>query len=312
MFVWDGEGDGKIQFDAESIGEQSLGHIVEQRAILISMMNRLQTHENIEFICPARPTRLINVGTHITLDYDDGKILQTKLLIGADGANSWVREQVGIKVNGWDYQHHAIVSTVETEQPHQKTASQRFMPRGPLAFLPLADPHKCSIVWSTQPEHAKTLLNMNTEDFNDALGEAFEFHLGKIISTSKRFSFPLRMLHAKQYVKPRVALLGDAAHVVHPLAGQGVNLGFADAECLGKILIETFKQGREMGALAPLRRYERARKGHNVSMIATMEAFKRLFGTNNTLLTTIRNWGLNATHRATPIKNQIIRKAMGL
>jgi 2-octaprenylphenol hydroxylase len=200
---------------------------------------------------------------------------------------------------------------VKTQLHHQETAWQRFMPAGPLAFLPLQDGFS-SIVWSTTPDHAESLLSMDDAAFRQTLAEAFDFKLGQILENSARAKFPLRGQHAKHYVKERLVLIGDAAHTIHPLAGQGVNLGFADAATLAEVLIDSVRAKRNIGSLKILRRYERWRKGDNLAMLSVMTGFKSLFGNNNSILKTLRNSGLNITNELTPVKNTIIRHAMGL
>ncbi|WP_455367133.1 FAD-dependent monooxygenase [Kaarinaea lacus] len=200
---------------------------------------------------------------------------------------------------------------MKTQLFHQETAWQRFMPTGPLAFLPLTDGYS-SIVWSTTPEHADELLAMDDDSFKQTLAEGFAHKLGDILETSARAKFPLRGQHAKQYVKERLVLIGDAAHTIHPLAGQGVNLGFADAATLAEVLVDAMKAKQDIGKLKTLRRYERWRKGDNLAMLSAMTGFKTLFGNNNVVLKSIRNTGLNITNQLLPVKNTIIRHAMGL
>ncbi len=199
-----------------------------------------------------------------------------------------------------------------TERPHGDIARQRFLPTGPLAFLPLVEPHLCSIVWSTSPEQARALLASSDEGFRSRLGEAFDGALGRILDSGPRAGFPLARGHAEIYVKPRLALVGDAAHRIHPLAGQGVNLGFLDAAALAEVLKEARQIGEDIGERLVLRRYERWRKGENLAMIMAMDAFKELFGTSLPPVCWARNLGLSLTDAAGPVKRLIMRRAMGL
>jgi 2-octaprenylphenol hydroxylase len=222
-----------------------------------------------------------------------------------------VRDRAGIHARVSDYGQQALVAVVTTERPHAETAWQRFLPTGPLAFLPLFD-GRSSIVWSLRSDEAQRLLELDDEPFRDALGEAFGFRLGEILHCGERALFPLVRQSAAQYVRPRIALVGDAAHVIHPLAGQGVNLGLKDARELADRLLAARAQGRDLGGLSVLRRYERARKGDNLLMMGVMDAFKQLFGSPALPLRWARNAGLNLVDAVPVLKNQIMRSAMGL
>ncbi|WP_455207165.1 UbiH/UbiF/VisC/COQ6 family ubiquinone biosynthesis hydroxylase [Kaarinaea lacus] len=311
MHVWDSTGDGVIHFDSAEIGQDCLGHIIENSVIQLVLRERLKNFDNIHWFQPAAPSQLEINEQQVSLTLDNGNEITARLIVGADGGQSWVRQQAGIAVQSTDYRQNAVVATVKTQLFHQETAWQRFMPTGPLAFLPLTDGYS-SIVWSTTPEHAESLLAMDDDAFKHALAEGFDFQLGKILETSARAKFPLRGQHAKHYVKQHLVLIGDAAHTIHPLAGQGVNLGFADAATLAEVLIDSVKAKRDIGSLKTLRRYERWRKGDNLAMLSAMTGFKTLFGNNNAVLKTLRNNGLNITNSIAPVKNTIIRHAMGL
>ena len=311
MHVWDATGDGSIHFDSADIGQDCLGHIIENSVIQLALYQQLQKRENVHWHQPAQPLELAFNDGDVSLQLDNDTMVNARIIIGADGGQSWIRQQAGIAVQGTDYKQHAVVATVKSERYHQDTAWQRFMPTGPLAFLPLTEGYS-SIVWSTTPEHAASLIAIDDDTFKKALAEAFEFKLGDIIETSPRAGFPLRSQHARQYVQQRLALIGDAAHTIHPLAGQGANLGFADAATLAEVITDATQAGKDIGDYYVLRRYERWRKGENLAMLSAMTGFKSLFGNKNIFLKTIRNTGLNLTDSITPIKNIIIRHAMGL
>ncbi len=310
MQVWDSEGNGEIKFDSADIGEPALGHIIENDVILYALQKRLRSFDNIHFKAPETLTALKKNNDGITLQTESGT-LQATLVVGADGANSWVRQQCHIQLKQRAYEHKAIVATVVTEKPHQLTAWQRFLPTGPLAFLPLQDKHQCSIVWSCTPDKADYLVSLEEDSFKQALAHAFDHRLGNIEQTGRRVSFPLFMRHAKTYTQPNIALIGDAAHTIHPLAGQGVNLGIADAYELSRVIKTALAKQQNYAKHIILRRYERARKGENKLMIAAMSGFKQLFGSELAPVKMLRNMGLNVTNSCSPLKNIIIKQAMG-
>ena len=311
MHVWDATGDGVIHFDSAEIGENCLGHIIENSVTQTALHQACKNRDNITWFQPAIPKQITQEGNKTCLHLENGSQIEAELIVGADGGNSWVRKSAGIEVDSTDYKQTAVVATVKTQLPHKETAWQRFLPSGPLAFLPLTDDYS-SIVWSTTPDQAEQLISMDDGLFCKELASSFDNKLGDVIETSARATFPLRSQHAKQYVQNRLALVGDAAHTIHPLAGQGVNLGFADAASLAETLIDARQKKKDIGSFEVLRRYERWRKGENLTMLTAMTGFKTLFGNENPLIKSIRNLGLNLTDSVTPVKNKIIRHAMGL
>jgi 2-octaprenylphenol hydroxylase len=318
MYVWDAEGTGNINFSALDIQQLALGHIVENRIITQSLQTELAQYSNLKQFKKSQVKRYQALAEHHTLSLADGTELQGKLIIAADGANSFIRQEAAFEVKAWSYQHQALVTTVRTEKSHNFTASQCFLASGPLAFLPLldADSEKnaqfySSIVWSCEPDKASLLMAMDQASFHKALQAAFENRLGHISESSKRITFPLWQRHATSYVKPGLALIGDAAHTIHPLAGQGVNLGLADAECLYKVISEAWEKAEDFSSEQILSRYQRQRKGHNLSMMALMEVFKRGFASDDLGLRWLRNVGLDIVDKASPIKHQLMKKAMG-
>ena len=311
MHVWDASGDGVIHFDSADIGEACLGHIIENNVIVSALYERLRAFENIEVITNNHVTSINNAAENASLALKDGSLIKTRLVIAADGGRSAIRQQAGISVRGWDYDHSALVTYVKTEHAHQDTAWQRFLPTGPLAFLPLPQGYS-SIVWSTQPEHAMRLCNMPEQEFSSELESAFDSTLGKIESVGPRATFPLRFFVANEFIQSRLALIGDAAHTVHPLAGQGVNLGLADVATLAEVLHDAIQNKKDIGQVSVLRRYERWRKADSLPLLVSMDSFKRLFGSDIPAVRWLRNLGLTLTHRITPLKNTIVRTAMGL
>ncbi len=311
MQVWDAGSDGEVHFDSAELGEPDLGHIIESRVIEHALLDVVENLETVTRLCPASLQGFEENEGRQRIELEDGTSLTAQLLVGADGKQSRVRDLAGIHVQVSDYGQQALVAVVQTEKPHQETAWQRFLPSGPLAFLPLHD-GRCSIVWSATSDKARDLLALDDNSFCHALGEAFEYRLGKVTGVDKRVLFPLQGQSAKAYVQPGMALVGDAAHVVHPLAGQGVNLGLKDVQALAETLHLAREQGRNPGAFSVLRRYERARRGDNQLTLATMSGFKQLFGSTQAPVRYARGLGMKLFDRVTPIKTQIIRSAMGL
>jgi len=312
MNVWDASGNGQIFFDSVEVGQADLGHIVENRVIQKALQLKLAEFDNIDLLMPLQLQALqIEDGKGVKLVSSDGQQLSADLIVAADGANSWVRKQTGISLHTWAYKQTAIVCNVHTSESHQNACWQQFMPDGPLAFLPLAD-GQSSIVWSTTEEKSQALLTMDEQCFNQELQITFGSSLGRIQLSSKRGAFPLRLRHAKHYVEQHLALIGDAAHTVHPLAGQGVNLGLLDAVVLAEEVLKGVEKHRSPGALSVLRPYERRRKTDNMAMLAAMDGFKRLFSNNITPLKQLRNFALNSVDKLSPLKNTMIKRAMGL
>jgi 2-octaprenylphenol hydroxylase len=311
MHVWDSQGSGEIHFDAADLGEADLGYIIENRVVVAALHERLASCANVDLYCPARIELLRAADAGVAATLEDGSVLQARLLVGADGANSTIRAWAGIGSNGWSYRQTAIVATVATTHAHDASAWQVFLPTGPLAFLPLSD-CLCSIVWSCDTPRADELLRLDDVTFLAELHAAFGDHLGDLVSVSQRAAYPLSLAHSAAYVRDGIVLVGDAAHRVHPLAGQGVNLGLMDAATLAEEVLAAASARRDLGALAVLRRYERRRKGDTLAMLAVTDAFKRGFGTRLAPVVQLRNLGMSVMDRLAPMKRLIVRRAVGL
>ena len=316
MRVWDGMGNGTIDFDADALHEPCLGHIVENRVTLAALYQVMRSFDNIDFLAGANIDSLGKPDSQgrRQLRLNNGERFMTDLVVAADGAHSKTRQLLDMGAVEWDYGHHAIVTTVTTEQSHQNCCWQRFTEDGPLAFLPLAndDTQTASIVWSTSPDHARELMALDNEAFCSALAKAFDQRLGTVTSTDKRYVVPLRQRHAKSYIEKGVALAGDAAHTIHPLAGQGVNLGFLDAAALAEVIIDAYSQKQALGSDTVLHRYQRMRRADNIKTAAAMEAFRRLFVKLPIPLRIMRSQGMNLFNRLTPVKLHMVLMAMGL
>ena len=314
MQVWDGSGTGSVHFSAASVHAEVLGHIVENRVVQDALLERLHDSQ-IGLLGNARLEQLRRSGDGWLLTLADGRELRAPLLVAADGANSAVRRLAGCATREWNYLHHAIVTSVRCERPHRLTAWQRFTDDGPLAFLPLnrqGDEHWCSIVWSTVPAEAERLMALDDEAFRHELGKAFEWRLGPVTAVDPRVCIPLRQRHAKRYVESGLALIGDAAHSIHPLAGQGVNLGFLDAAVLAEVLQHALQRGEQPNDVRVLSRYERRRMPHNLAMMAAMEGFERLFQADPLPIRLLRNSGLNWVDELPDAKALFVRRALGL
>ena len=311
MEVWDASGDGRVHFDSADLGEPDLGHIIENRVILKALHRRLAQLETVSLLCPAQMQALTFADDEARVELADGRQLRGRLMVGADGGRSWVRRQAGIGIHGWEYDQSALVTWVKTEKPHRETAWQRFQPDGPLAFLPLDDAHHSSIVWSTSHAHADALKAMEETAFAEELAGSFAHRLGAIEQVGPRAVFPLRYFETLHYVQPRLALVGDAAHMMHPLAGQGVNLGMADAASLAEVLLQARERRQDIGSQPVLRRYERWRRADNRLMLFSMDAFKLIFSSRSQALRWLRNTGLNLTDRLPPLKQAFMWRALG-
>jgi 2-polyprenylphenol 6-hydroxylase len=314
MEVWDGEGTANIQFSAAEVRANYLGHIVESSVILTGLREQLCQHPRVTLIQPATVVGLVK-GEQIEILLDNHERLSAALLVAADGAHSSVRELAQFELREWDYGHKAIITTAQTELPHQATARQRFMRTGPLAFLPLPSingKHFCSIVWSAELELADQLLALNDAEFCARLGAAFEHKLGKILHTAERFSILLRQRHAKTYIQPNIVLVGDAAHNIHPLAGQGVNLGMLDVAALTQEITRALERRLPLNDYSILRRYQRERLSDNLVMMSAMEALKRLFESRSLMVTLLRNVGMRKLNVLFELKKVIIKMATGL
>ena len=311
LHVWDKDSFGDIHFSCDEMGSDTLGVIVENQALVNALAQAVEAQSNVQLVTAGIDRVLAGPNqTMLMLDNDD--VLSCRLLVGADGANSFVRKQAGLPITFKDYEHTAIVANVKTDEPHNNVARQAFTPTGPLALLPMAEPNVCSIVWSQTPEQASSLMALDDDAFCHALTAASNSVLGTISLETERAAFPLTMRYARQWAKDGVVLVGDAAHTIHPLAGQGANLGMQDALALAESLSSLSAADKDIGLSKHLRSYERSRKTEATKMIAAMDGFKFLFDGNDPLKKLVRGIGLSATDKLTTIKNAFVSHAMGL
>jgi len=316
MRIWDKHGYGKLSFNAKEVDQQDLGWIIENKVIRNSLWQKAQSDEGISFFTEQGLTNLAMGENEVFASFATGAPILAKLVIGADGAHSWVRDQMNMPIAFQDYDHHAIVGTVECEQGHDNTAWQVFLPEGPLAFLPLYNAKLSSIVWSTTPDEAQRLKTLSAGDFSKEITAASDGKLGNVKLVSELSSFPLTMRLAHDFIKDKVILVGDAAHTIHPLAGQGVNLGLLDAAACAQTLIEQTLKGESLTSEIALNNYSRWRKSEATEMIAAMAAIKKLFSEQPFNLPAspiklLRGIGMSILDNVAPAKKIMIKQALG-
>lgn len=312
MHVWDENGLGEINFDSSAICQPTMGYIISHQLIVDALQEKLLDLENVRCIWSVSPAFIKDESDAMVLETEDGLQFRSKLVVAADGNHSKLRSLANINYHKTDYKQSALACIVTTQYPHGEVARQRFLKRGPLAFLPMVDPNQSAIVWSSSPDHIERLQACDKPDFHFELAEAFANELGEIKESTDRLKFPLSRAQAEQYVKPRIALIGDSAHTVHPLAGLGANLGLLDAAALAETVVESSERGRDPGRLQVLRRYERWRKGENHSMMYLLDGFKHLFENQTQSVQWLRNFGLDIVDSLPIAKHAIMKRAMGL
>lgn len=303
-----GDTGAELQFSAYQMGVAALACILENRALHIALWKILSQQENLTILQPAR-CKALQVGKDAaTLTLEDGRSVTASLIVGSDGRDSWVRHQAGLSAAPLDYQHHGVIANFNCTIPHRGIAHQWFQQDGILALLPLPG-NQLSMVWSVKPERAAELRALSNEELCAQVAAASKHTLGELSVITPAASFPLRYLTLEHISAPRVALIGDAAHNMHPLAGQGVNTGFRDAKQLAELLLDRDAQ-HDVGDTQLMRRYDRKRREDILSMQSTTYGLKHLFNNENALLRTARNSGLSLVNQLTPLKKALMRHAL--
>tara|TARA_Y100001960_G_scaffold193866_1_gene202960 strand:- start:3071 stop:4240 length:1170 start_codon:yes stop_codon:yes gene_type:complete len=309
MEIFGDDNSAHLDFSAYDVGRTELAFIVENRQLQAAAWNELKKQDtNIELFCPIQCTSIEWNETQANIHLSDGKLLQTALVIGADGVNSWVRNKAEIEASQHSYEQSAMVANFNSDLPHQNIARQWFLRDGVLALLPLPD-QKVSMVWSANANKATNLSSLSDKDLCQQVEEASNNALGKLQITTRPVSFPLNSIRVKSLVKPRLALIGDAAHGIHPLAGQGVNLGLRDVRQLVSTIIERREQ-EDCGDYMLLRQYERARKEDILTMELTTDSLQKLFNSKNLTISRLRNLGLRITNQLPLLKKRLMHNAL--
>lgn len=311
MTVFDEVSGKPLQFNASELGRHTLGYIVEHNLLVDALWSAVLQNKSITLICPDKIQSLNNLEQEVEISLQSGRQLSAKIVVGADGARSKVRELLGIESNAHDYQQKGLVAFIKTELSHQDTAWQRFLSTGPLAFLPYSE-NVCSIVWTLPNERADELLHVDAESFCRALDSAFGGTLGKTELISERAAFPLKRQLANTMMQGRALLLGDAAHAVHPLAGQGVNLGLRDVAALQESIAKSKNSGVDALEMKTLKRWATSRYSDNAIAAYAFENINRVFSNDNFALSLLRGPMLGLGNKLMLLKNAMARYAAGL
>ena len=299
-----------LHFDSQEVGAESLGHIAENRHIRAALFRSVEACANLELMAPATVKSLTVEAGGTTVRLANGEEISAALVIAADGRESPLRAEMGVQIIGWSYPQTGIVATVEHERPHNGVAYEHFLPSGPFAILPMTG-NRSSLVWTEAKTKAPGLLALDEAGFNTELARRFGAHLGATKSTGPRWSYPLSFHLARDFVKPRFALAGDCAHGIHPIAGQGLNLGLKDAAALAEVLLDAARLGRDIGALDTLKRYERWRRFDSFALAASTDALNRLFSNDIAPLRHLRDLGLGIVDAIGPARRFFMRHAGG-
>jgi 2-octaprenyl-6-methoxyphenol hydroxylase len=298
-----------LHFDSAEIG-RPMGAIAENRHIRRALFAALEAQPNTTLVAPAALTGLENSEGAITASLSNGESVRARLAVAADGRDSPMREEMGLGVIGWSYPQWGIVATVEHKKTHDGVAYEHFLPSGPFAILPMTG-NRSSLVWTEREDLAPVMMKLPEREFNEEIARRFGSHLGATKAEGPRWSYPLKFHLARSYVKPRFALAGDAAHGIHPIAGQGLNLGLKDAAALAETVLDAARLGLDIGNLDTLKRYERWRRFDSLSLAAATDGLNRLFSNDIAPLRLVRDLGLGIVDGIGPLRRFFMRHAGG-
>ena len=314
IYVWDSEGTSSLDFSSDEIGQPKLGDVVTNNAILTGILALLADHKNLRFLSKDSLKTLDPQKESIKVCTEEGERISCKLVVGADGGLSSVRELSSIKIRTWSYEQKALIANLKAEKSHKNIAYQVFTKNGPIALLPMKKDNEeyLSLVWSADIDYAENLLALDEPSFLNELERKTESVLGKLSLDGKISSYPLHQLHAKDYYSQRSVLIGDAAHSMHPLAGQGLNLGLGDVKELANRILRNRRHGEDIGNEKMLIEYSKARKSINLRMMGFMEVFKNGFGSTNPWVRLVRNMAFGVAQKAPELRKKFIKEAAGI
>ncbi len=309
--VSDGDSPLFLHYDHAEIGDQPLGHIVENRHIRRALFDLAARHGRLRLVAPCSVDTVTRGAAGVAARLADGREVRARLVVAADGRGSALRRAAGINVTAWRYPQTGIVCTVAHQRPHRGIAHERFLPAGPFAILPMTG-DRSSLVWTERATLAPAMMALDDDAFGTEVARRFGDFLGDLEVVGPRWSYPLSLVHAERYTARRLALIGDAAHAIHPIAGQGLNLGIRDVAVLAEVLVDARRLGLDIGASDDLEHYQRRRRFDSVVLAAATDGLNRLFSTDDPAITLVRGLGLAAVNRAAPLKRLFMRHAMGV
>ncbi|KEY91005.1 protein visC [Candidatus Photodesmus blepharus] len=312
MEIWEQDSFASIGFSADALLQNSMGRIVENRVIQVALLEHVKQQSNVFLLTPATCSKMIIGQNEVWITLDNGEMLATKLVIGADGANSWVRDQLEIPLTYWDYGYSTITANVFTQDRHQAIVRQIFTQQGSLAFLPMSDEYTSSIIWSIESGYAEELVCMSESEFNKYLTAEFDNRLGLCQVMGKRLLFPLKMHYSRDFAVNRAVLVGDAAHTMNSLLGQEGNIGLLGAASLAQEILAFWERGEDFGSKRNLRNYERWRKTEAIKVIIMMQGLKYLFDGDNSTKRFVRGMGMRFIDQLPYLKDGFIKRALGL
>ncbi len=314
IHILDGDSPLLLQFLSSEVQDRAFGWIVENADLRAALMDRLQSLKSVTHIAPAKVDNFDVADESASITLENGDILSAKLIIGADGRNSSVRDFMDVPTRQWNYNQRAVICCVSHENTHENVAVEHFWPEGPFAILPMRDKnklHRSSVVFTEHGSEKHSLMTFTDKEFEIALNARFPDRYGAVKMIGKRAVYPLNLVHAQNYTAPRMALIADAAHGIHPIAGQGLNLGFRDVDKMAEILTAAHQEKQDLGASFLLRHYERARRFDNMSMVAATDGLVRLFSNNLPPVRFLRRSGLRLVSKIRPAKQFFMKQAMG-